>query len=68
MFIQTEHTPNPATIKFIPGKAVLDDGTVDYRSKSEAAGSPLGRSRMAAQQAGHPRRHHGALHVRGTRG
>lgn len=41
MFIQTEHTPNPATLKFIPGKAVLDDGTVDYRSKSEATGSPL---------------------------
>jgi Fe-S cluster biogenesis protein NfuA len=41
MFIQTEHTPNPATLKFIPGKTVLNDGTVDYRSKSEAAGSPL---------------------------
>ena len=31
MFIQTEHTPNPATLKFIPGKTVLGDGTVDYR-------------------------------------
>jgi Fe-S cluster biogenesis protein NfuA len=41
MFIQTEHTPNPATLKFIPGKTVLGDGTVDYRSRSEAAGSPL---------------------------
>src|SRR5215510_1579380 len=41
MFIQTEHTPNPATLKFIPGKTVLGDGTVDYRSKSEASGSPL---------------------------
>jgi Fe-S cluster biogenesis protein NfuA len=41
MFIQTEHTPNPATLKFIPGKAVLEDGTVDYRSRDEAAGSPL---------------------------
>jgi Fe-S cluster biogenesis protein NfuA len=41
MFIQTEHTPNPATLKFIPGKTVLGDGTVDYRSKAEAAGSPL---------------------------
>jgi len=41
MFIQTEHTPNPATLKFIPGKTVLGDGTVDYRSKLEAAGSPL---------------------------
>jgi Fe-S cluster biogenesis protein NfuA len=41
MFIQTEHTPNPATLKFIPGKTVLGDGSVDYRSPSEASGSPL---------------------------
>ena len=71
---------------------MLGDGTVDYRAKSEAAGSPLatrlfdvdgvtgvflgsdfisvtkGEARMAAHQAGHPRRHHGALHVGRTRG
>jgi len=41
MFIQTEPTPNPATLKFIPGKTVLGDGTVDFRDKSEAAASPL---------------------------
>ncbi len=42
MFIQTEQTPNPATLKFIPGKTVLSDGTVDFRSPDEAAGkSPL---------------------------
>jgi Fe-S cluster biogenesis protein NfuA len=41
MFIQTEPTPNPATLKFIPGKAVLGDGTVDFRDRSEAASSPL---------------------------
>jgi Fe-S cluster biogenesis protein NfuA len=41
MFIQTEPTPNPATLKFLPGKEVLGDGTVDYRSKAEAAPSPL---------------------------
>jgi Fe-S cluster biogenesis protein NfuA len=41
MFIQTEPTPNPATLKFIPGKTVLGNDTVDYRSKAEAAGSPL---------------------------
>ncbi len=41
MFIQTEATPNPATIKFIPGKTVLGDGTVDFRSREEAALSPL---------------------------
>jgi Fe-S cluster biogenesis protein NfuA len=41
MFIQTEATPNPATLKFIPGKPVLGNGTVDFRSTEEAAGSPL---------------------------
>jgi Fe-S cluster biogenesis protein NfuA len=41
MFIQTEQTPNPATLKFIPGKLVLGDGTADFRSKAEAVGSPL---------------------------
>jgi Fe-S cluster biogenesis protein NfuA len=41
MFIQTEPTPNPATLKFIPGKAVLDDGTADFRGKGEAGASPL---------------------------
>ena len=41
MFIQTEPTPNPATLKFIPGKSVLDDGTADFRGKSEATASPL---------------------------
>src|SRR6476646_3154030 len=41
MFIQTEPTPNPATLKFIPGKTVLGDGTVDFRDKGEASTSPL---------------------------
>jgi len=42
MFIQTEQTPNPATLKFIPGQPVLGDGTADFRSPDEAAGkSPL---------------------------
>jgi Fe-S cluster biogenesis protein NfuA len=41
MFIQTEPTPNPATLKFIPGKTVLGEGTVDFRDKSEATTSPL---------------------------
>jgi Fe-S cluster biogenesis protein NfuA len=41
MFIQTEPTPNPATLKFIPGRAVLGGGPIDYRSKAEAADSPL---------------------------
>jgi Fe-S cluster biogenesis protein NfuA len=41
MFIQTEPTPNPATLKFIPGKAVLGEGTADYRTADEATVSPL---------------------------
>jgi Fe-S cluster biogenesis protein NfuA len=41
MFIQTEATPNPATLKFIPGKDVLAEGTADFRSKSDAVASPL---------------------------
>lgn len=41
MFIQTEPTPNPATLKFIPGKLVLGDGTADFRAKTEAEASPL---------------------------
>ena len=42
MFIQTEATPNPATLKFLPGKVVLNEGTADFRD-AEAAGaaSPL---------------------------
>lgn len=42
MFIQTETTPNPATLKFIPGRAVLKGGTRDFRDAKEAAAiSPL---------------------------
>jgi Fe-S cluster biogenesis protein NfuA len=41
MFIQTEATPNPATLKFIPGKGVLADGTADFRTKTDATASPL---------------------------
>jgi Fe-S cluster biogenesis protein NfuA len=41
MFIQTEATPNPATLKFLPGRAVLENGTLDMRDSAEAAQSPL---------------------------
>ncbi len=41
MFIQTEATPNPATLKFLPGRTVLQSGTADYRSADDAAQSPL---------------------------
>jgi Fe-S cluster biogenesis protein NfuA len=41
MFIQTEATPNPATLKFLPGRAVLENGTLDLREPEQAAKSPL---------------------------
>ena len=41
MFIQTEATPNPATLKFLPGRTVLETGTLDLRGRDEAAQSPL---------------------------
>ena len=41
MFIQTEATPNPATLKFLPGQPVLESGTLDMRSPADAAKSPL---------------------------
>src|SRR5207302_78817 len=41
MFIQTEPTPNPATLKFLPGRQVLAHGTLDMRDKASAAQSPL---------------------------
>ena len=41
MFIQTEVTPNPATLKFLPGRNVLENGTLDLPSRDSAAQSPL---------------------------
>ncbi|WP_274423553.1 NifU family protein [Chelativorans sp. YIM 93263] len=42
MFIQTEATPNPATLKFLPGRVVLEKGTADFRdAESARAASPL---------------------------
>jgi Fe-S cluster biogenesis protein NfuA len=41
MFIQTEATPNPQTLKFLPGKVVLESGTADFRSAEDAGESPL---------------------------
>ncbi|MEQ1497933.1 MAG: NifU family protein [Novosphingobium sp.] len=41
MFIETETTPNPATLKFLPGQQVMDAGTRDFRDEEDAAVSPL---------------------------
>ena len=48
MFIQTESTPNPATLKFMPGQTVLEMGTADFPSAEAAAASPLARRIFAA--------------------
>lgn len=41
MFIQTEETPNPATLKFLPGQPVLEQGTMDFASEADSLKSPL---------------------------
>jgi Fe-S cluster biogenesis protein NfuA len=41
MLIETESTPNPATLKFLPGRAVMDMGTRDFATPEEAEASPL---------------------------
>ena len=41
MFIQTEQTPNPATLKFLPGREVMATGTADFPSAEQARRSPL---------------------------
>jgi len=43
MFIQTESTPNPATLKFLPGQTVLEAGTADFPAREAAGRSPLAR-------------------------
>jgi Fe-S cluster biogenesis protein NfuA len=48
MFIQTESTPNPATLKFLPGQTVLELGTADFPNAEAAAKSPLARRIFAA--------------------
>ena len=41
MLIETESTPNPATVKFLPGRTVMDGGTRDFATPEEAEASPL---------------------------
>lgn len=41
MFIQTETTPNPSTLKFLPGEIVMNNGTADFRSVEDAKNSPF---------------------------
>jgi NFU1 iron-sulfur cluster scaffold homolog, mitochondrial len=47
MFIQTESTPNPRTLKFLPGKDVLGQGSREYAEDEAANGSPLAQALFA---------------------
>ena len=49
MFIQTEETPNPATLKFLPGMILLEDGTLEFKSQEQAASNTLA-SKLFAEE------------------
>ena len=51
MFIQTESTPNPATLKFLPGQTVLELGTADFPSAEAAAEVAAGQAHLCARAA-----------------
>ncbi|HYF22466.1 MAG TPA: NifU family protein [Caulobacteraceae bacterium] len=49
MFIQTEPTPNPDTLKFLPGRALAEDGSREFRDAEEARASPLAEALFALE-------------------
>jgi Fe-S cluster biogenesis protein NfuA len=49
MFIQTETTPNPATLKFLPGRVLAEDGPREFRNAEEAESSPLAKRLFALE-------------------
>jgi Fe-S cluster biogenesis protein NfuA len=49
MFIQTEQTPNPASLKFLPGREVVSRGVVDFTDPADAEASPLARRVFAVE-------------------
>jgi Fe-S cluster biogenesis protein NfuA len=49
LFIQTEQTPNPSTLKFLPGRVVMDKGTVDFAAADSASNSPLAKRLFAIE-------------------
>ena len=49
MFIQTEETPNPDTLKFLPGQEIAPDQPRDFADRAAAAGSPLARELFAVE-------------------
>lgn len=44
MFIQTQSTPNPASLMFLPGQKVLEDGSADIENARAAMASPLAKA------------------------
>ncbi len=48
MFIQTEQTPNPQTLKFLPGKVVMNEGTAFFQNITETSSSPLAKKLFEA--------------------
>jgi len=49
MFIQTETTPNPATLKFLPGCTVMAEGTANFTAAADAGRSPLAQAMFAIE-------------------
>lgn len=49
MFIQTEQTPNPSTLKFLPGRVVMEKGTLDFAGSDTATSSPLAKRLFAVE-------------------
>jgi len=49
MLIRTEHTPNPATRKFLPGQPVMESGTRDFADAESAEASPLAEALFASE-------------------
>jgi hypothetical protein len=49
LFIQTEQTPNPSTLKFLPGRVVMETGTKDFSGPDTATTSPLAKRLFAIE-------------------
>jgi len=49
LFIQTEQTPNPSTLKFLPGRVVMEKGTMDFAAADAAHTSPLAKRLFAVE-------------------
>ena len=52
MFIQTEETPNPNTLKFLPGKVILNEDSLEFKTKDEAKSNILAESLFEDEDGG----------------